>query len=124
MIVAVCALVITLSKVSSGTHRLSSDTRQTAELAYAAMIRWRDESAASRNPFIAYTNAVYAQAYANILRNSVDDAQSMRLFGVNMQRTTQEIERLVNQKTRLLMGRFPGLNSGSGSAATVRTGHV
>ena len=105
IVVVVATLVLVgLSKVAFGTRRMGAGSRETAGLTFAAMQRWARESAASNDPLTAYTDAVYAHAYANILRNMLDDNQSQRLFGVNMLRTVQDLEKLMNSKAKQLQG--------------------
>jgi hypothetical protein len=108
-VIIVCVLVVVLLSKTSIGSRMSQDSRRTAELTFSNMQKWHMASTNSRHPLASYTNAVYALAYANILRSMLDDSQSRKLFNVNMLQKTQALERLVNTKAREMSSKCPAL---------------
>lgn len=120
--VFVLLVLVLLSKISSGIRRTSGETIRAVTVNYAAMCKWRDQSIASKSKLLAYTNAVYARAYAETIRGMVDDAQSQQILGVSMFQQAQQLQALVDKCTSNIIAVCPSLSPNGGK--TVRTGGV
>lgn len=119
----VLIVVVSLSKISAGIRRTSGETINAVKTNYAAMKKWHDLSLASKSkPLLAYTNAVYARAYAETIRGMVDDAQSMHILGVNMFQESQRLQALVDKCVNDITTTCPALSPSGGK--TIRTGGV
>lgn len=124
--IIVCVIVllvfVLLSKISTGIRRTSGETIRAVTVNYAAMCKWRDQSRASKSKLLAYSNAVYAKAYADTIRGMIDDAQSQQILGISMFQEVQQLQALVDKCTNDITTSCPSLSPSGGK--TVRTGGV